>query len=437
MSALAKLLHQMGHRVSGSDMKLSPVVQHLEDLGVAVWEGSDPARIADVDLVVASSAVPERDRERQAADTAGITVWQRPDLLEALTSILPTIGATGTHGKTTSTALMVHALRGAGFDPSFVVGGQMSGLGTNAHLGDRSRFVLEADEAFGTFGRLHLEGLMVTNVEADHMDHYETLDRLEDTFVDVVRRVDGPVVVGIDDPGGRRLAQRTGRRTYGTAHDADWRIENLVESGTSVSFTLIGPEQRLEVEVSRPGLHIARNATGVLSLLGELGHDLEPAAAALQNFAGVHRRFEMRARIGGVTVIDDYAHHPTEVAAVLRAAQRGDWGRIWVVFQPHLYSRTQALAAEFGAAFAGADVVVVTDVYGSRETPIPGVTGELVADAAMSRTDAQVHYIAHRGDVADAIAGVLEPGDLVLTMGAGDVTLVPDELALLLSERLA
>ncbi len=269
---------------------------------------------------------------------------------------------------------------------------------------------------------------MVTNVEADHMDHYETLDRLEDAFADVVRRVDGPVVVGIDDPGGRRLAERTERPTYGTDAGAVWRIAEVDEGRDSVSFVLEGPEQRVPVEVGRPGLHVALNAGGALALLGELGHDLEAAATGLRRFAGVKRRLETRAVVGGVTIVDSYAHHPTEVAADLRAVA-GAEGRTWVVFQPHLYSRTEALANEFGGAFSGADVVVVTDVYGSREEPVPGITGELVADAAQARSGAVVHYVPRLGDVASFVADRVEPGDLVITLGAGDITVVPDELA--------
>jgi UDP-N-acetylmuramate--alanine ligase len=324
---------------------------------------------------------------------------------------------------------MIAATRATGLDPSFVIGGELSDLRTNAHLGDDDLLVLEADEAFSTFQRLHLRGLMVTNVEADHLDHYETLDRLEDAFADVVRRVDGPVVIGVDDPGGRRLAERTSRPRYGTSAGVDWRISDVEEAGSSVSFTLRGPGVDESVVVGRPGLHVARNAGGVLALLGELGHDVEAAAAGLKNFAGVKRRLEVRARVNGVTIIDSYAHHPTEVAADIRAVAAGGWQRIWVVFQPHLYSRTEALAAEFGGSFTGADHVVVTDVYGSREAPVPGVTGELVADAAMARSGADVHYVPHLADVAEYVVERVKKGDLVLTLGAGDVTIIPDLIA--------
>ncbi len=435
MSGIAKLLMQMGLSVTGSDLKMGPVLAGLADLGIEVWSGSRPDRLQRPDLVVTSSAVPDSDPEVARAMASGIEVWRRPRLLEELTLRIRTIGATGTHGKTTSTALLIAGLRAAGRDPSFVVGGELTDLRTNAALRDPDLLVLEIDEAFGTFLGLRLGGLMVTNVEPDHLDYYRTLDRLEDAFAEVVRAVEGPVLIGVDDPGGRRLAERTGLRTYGAAGDADWRISDLEERSWSVAFTLSGPEQSHRVRVGRPGLHIARDAAGALALLGELGHDVARAAEGLAGFAGVRRRFEVRGEVAGVTVIDDYAHHPTEIAATLEAARRAPWKRIWAVFQPHRYSRTAELHREFGAAFAGADLVVVTDVYAAGEAPEPGVTGELVADAVTARTDAQVVYIPHRSDLAGFLAERVESGDLVLTLGAGDITALAGELAPLLERR--
>ena len=436
MSGLAKLLAQLGYRVTGSDMKGGSALHALEDLGLEVWAGSQPERIAEIDLVVASSAVPDRDIELGHARSLGIPIWRRPELLAAITSGTPAIGATGTHGKTTSTAMLIAALRASGHDPSFVVGGQLTDLGTNAHLGDRDLFVLEADEAFGTFLSLRMSGLMVTNVEEDHMEFYQTRYRLDDAFAEVMRAVSGPVLACADDPGARRLAERTGVRSYGLADDADWRIKDLKEVGAaSMQFTLESEMASLPVTVGQPGTHIATNAAGALALLAELGHDPAEAALGLTEFRGVRRRYEPRGTIAGVSMIDDYAHHPTEVAATIRAARRSTQGRLWAVFQPHLYSRTEALYAEFGQAFSGADQVVITDVFGAREAPRPGVTGELVADAAAARTDAKVSYVPHRADLAEFLAARVEAGDLVLTMGAGDITLIPAELSRLLAER--
>ncbi len=435
MSALAKLAHQAGLVVSGSDLRGGIELAALADLGVRTWPGHRPELLSGVELVVASSAVPDLDPELVAARAQGIEVWRRPQLLEVITASLPTIGFTGTHGKTTSTALAVLGLRATGLDPSFVVGGELADLRTNAHLGHDDPLILEADEAFGTFELLHLGGLVITNVEPEHLDYFETADQMEAAFVDVARRVQGPVLSCIDDPGGLRVARQAGSRSYGFAESAHWRLAHLVEGGKGVRFVLLTPSGKaVEVEVPRPGRHVALNAAGALALLGELGHDLERAAKGLATFGGVRRRFELRGTVAGVTLIDDYAHHPTEVAAVIRAARSGSYQRVWAVFQPHLYSRTQRLFREFGVALAGADLVVVTDVYAARESPIPGISGDLVA-AAARQAGTEARYIPHRGDIAAGICPDLEPGDLVLSLGAGDITLLPSELAALLAER--
>jgi len=435
MSGLAKLLAQAGYEVSGSDLKPSRMLSSLEGLGVAVWVGHRPEAAAGWDLVVASSAVPERDPELAAARAAGVEVWRRPRLLETLTRHTPALGVSGTHGKTTGTALLVAALRALGRDPSFMVGGQLADLNTNAHLGERALFVLETDEAFGTFSEVHLAALVVTNVEADHLDHYGTAEAVEEAFAEVAGRVEGPVVACLDDPGARRVAERVpGVVGYGLDPAADWRIEDVVCRPATVTFLLVHGGEAVPVTVPRPGLHVARNAAGVLALLGELGLDVAGGAAGLATFGGVRRRFEVRARIGGVTVVDDYAHHPTEVAATIAAARVGGPRRLVAVFQPHRFSRTAEQAGRFGEALAGADRVVVSDVYAAGEAPVPGVSGRLVAEAAAG-AGTQVEYVPHRRDLARAVAADTRPGDLVLLMGAGDITLVADELAGLLGAR--
>lgn len=434
MSGLAKLLVQIGHRVSGSDLRPGPILDSLGALGIDVWSGHRPERVGQWDLLVASSAVPAHDPEVSAATAAGIEVWRRPDLLAALTTAMPAMGVTGTHGKTTGTALAVAALRAVGRDPSFMVGGQLLDLATNAHLGERELFVLEADEAFGTFLRLTLTGLVVTNIEADHLDHYETLERLFDAFEHVAASVTGPVLVCVDDAGSRRLAALGNAITYGTDASARWRLVDVQAGPEGVGFRLTAPGRSLPVFVPRPGIHTARNAAGVLGLVGELGFDLEAAAAGVARFGGLRRRFETKGRVGGVTVIDDYAHHPTEVAATLGAARPAVRGRLWAVFQPHRYSRTALHGAALGTALAAADRVVVTDVYAAGEIPVPGVDGRSVADAA-SGAGAVVDYVPHRVDVAGTVAAQTSEGDVVVTMGAGDITVVGDELLALLGGR--
>ncbi len=430
MSAIARLLAGLGHEVTGSDLHAGAVLDRLVGAGVRTWVGHRPDAVRSADLVVVSSAVPESDPERQAAASLGIPVWERPQLLEVLTEQTPTIGATGTHGKTTSTGLMLFAARGVGLDPSFVIGGELVGLDTNAGVGEDDLLVLEVDEAFGTFLDLHLRGLIVTNLEADHLDYYQTVERLEDAFVDVVRRVDGPVVLCEDDPGARSIAGRTGRPTYGLSPEASIRIGEVDVDGSGVRFRFEGRS----VVVSKPGVHIARNAAGVLALASELGMDIDGAIEGLRAFRGVRRRFEFIGKAAGVTVIDDYAHLPTEIATNLDAARNGPWRRIWAVFQPHRYTRTLELHQDFGTAFTAADEVVVTDVYPADEPPIPGVSGELIADAIRAHRP-NVSYVPSRDDLADFIAGSVLDGDLVLTLGAGDIARLGAELIDLLEGR--
>ncbi len=429
MSGLAKLLSQLGHDVSGSDVKPGYMLDTLRDVDVDVWVGHRPDRIEDVDLVIASSAVPDSDPELRAARTSGIDVWRRPTLLSALSSRQTTIGFAGTHGKTTSTALAVTAMRGSGKDPTFLVGGEMVGMNTGASLGSEDLFLLEADEAFGTFRHLDLDAILVTNIESDHLDHYGTVAALEDAFAQVADRVPGPTIGCIDDAGVRRLAQRTPIITYGFSQDAVWRITALDHIDGGVTFTLTGPGGATPVTLPKPGEHLASNAAGVLALLAELGVDLDTAAAALRGFSGVRRRYEIKAKVRDVTIVDDYAHHPTEVAATIAAASVGSQGRVIVVFQPHRYTRTADLAPDFGAPLALADTVIVTDIYAAGEQPIIGVSGRLVVQATEA-AGGEVQFVPRITDVAAVVSDLVEPGDTVLLLGAGDITSVASEVAL-------
>ena len=434
MSGLARLLSQQGHIVTGSDLKPGRLLDSLADLGIETWVGHRPELMATVDLIAASSAVPRSDPELAAAARADVSVWSRPDLLDALTAHRPAVGFTGTHGKTTSTALAVTALRSLGLDPTFLVGGEMLALNTGAHLGKDLPFVIEADEAFGTFRRLHLTGLAVTNIEADHLDYYGNVAALEEAFSLVANRVDGPVVACIDDPGVRRLAERSNVITYGVSSSAEWRMDDIRHGDGSVAYRLSWPEGTTEVTVSRPGVHVAANSAGVLALLGVLGYDVAAAARGLADFGGVRRRFDVRARIGGVTIVDDYAHHPTEIAATIAAGRLGGWDRVWAVFQPHRYSRTSELAPAFGGPLADADRVIVTDIYGAGEPPQPGVSGRLVAEA-VAAAGGRVEYVPSLVDVPQRIGPQMASGDLVLLLGAGDINSLADPLAARLASR--
>lgn len=434
MSGLGKLLSQLGHTVTGSDIKPGSSLYSLADVGVTTWVGHKPEKMQEIDLLVASSAVPSHDPEIRAARENRVAVWERPLLLAALTEMLPTIGVAGTHGKTTSTALLVTALRGLGEDPSFLVGGEMIGLNTGAHLGSDDLFLLEADEAFGTFRHLRLEGILVTNIEADHLDYYGTVAVLEDTFAQVVGRVDGPRIGCIDDPGVRRLKQREMITTYGFAPDAVWRIRNHTHVEGGQRFQLSGPGVIVDVTLPKPGAHLASNVAGVLALVAELGYDVERAANVLAEFSGVRRRYEVRIRVNDVTIVDDYAHHPTEVAANIEAASLATRGEVIVVFQPHRYTRTADFGPQFGAPLSMAHHAIITDVYPAGEQPIIGVTGRIVASA----TDAaggSTTYVPNLLDVAPVVADLARPGDTVLLLGAGDITTMVRPIALALEER--
>ncbi len=436
MSGLAKVLAESGKKVTGSDLRRSSRLDALADIGVEVWSGHRPDRISELtDLMVISSAVPEQDPEVRAARRLGVEVWRRPRLLAAMSAEVTTVGPTGTHGKTSSTAMLVEAARAAGENPSFVVGEHVLGLGTNAARGADPWLVLEVDEAFRTFEEITLGGLVINNVEAEHLEHFETVDNLESSFVRVARGVDGPVVAGIDDPGARRVAVRAGLRGFGLSDDAHWRITELSEEAGGVSFRLTGGAIAPRVTVPFPGVHMARNAAGVLALCGEMGIDLDRAAAGIARYRGVRRRYEHRGVVAGVTIIDDYAHHPSEISATLRAALNSGYRRVWTIFQPHLYSRTAQMFTGLGAALSMADRIVVTDVYGAREEPQPGISGELVAAAARRLGGRAVEYFPHRSEVAQRVAPQLREGDLVVTMGAGDITMVPGELLALLAEQ--
>ncbi len=439
MSALGKMLHQARAPdgtstwvITGSDLRAGLELDSLAALGIETWSGHRPERMRDVELVVASSAVPENDPELRAAAAAGTPVWRRPDLLRAITKAVPTIGATGTHGKTTTTAFISLLIQALGIDASFVIGGELIELGTNAHFGPDPLLVVEVDEAFGTFEYLSLAGLVVTNIEAEHLDYFVDAKSMEAAYARVIANVAGPVLVCADDPGARRLGLEVDAITYGMERIAQWRIESLSLGPNSVDFELMSPRlPAIEVHIPQPGRHLALNAAGALGLIAEMGYDPVRAAAGLRSFRGVKRRFEFRGWVGGVTIVDDYAHHPTEVAATVAAARLrlgAGTGSLVVVFQPHLYSRTGALYREFGVALAAADLVVVTDVYGARESPVPGVTGELIA-SAVSEAAGRVVYVPHRSEVAAAVVPLLASGDLLLVMGAGDITHAAGEIA--------
>ena len=438
MSAIATVLAAMGHRVTGSDLRESAVTGRLRDLGIDVAIGHRAEHVAGADLVTYSTAVAEANPERADAVRRGIPVASRSDVLAAVAGLRRTIAVAGTHGKTTTSSMLALILVEAGLHPSFLIGGEVNEIGTNAVWDEGAWIVVEADESDGTFLDLRPEIAVVTNIEADHLDHFGTFAAVRAAFARFLDGVAGARVVCGDDPEAAALGAAAGAVPVGTGVTAGpagpgaaWRIDEVELGRSSASFTLTGPgaPDGLAVRLAVPGLHNVRNAS--VAAVAALAAGAPPPAvvAALGRFGGVARRFEFRGAENGITFVDDYAHLPTEVRATLAAAAGGGWGRVVAVFQPHRYSRIAEVGEEFGGSFGEADVVVVTDVYGAGEAPIPGISGRTVADAvARSLGPERVRYVPGRAELAGELAGLLAPGDLCLSLGAGDLTALPDEV---------
>lgn len=429
MSALAIALAGMGHRVSGSDLKDVPAIERVRAAGVEVHLGHDPGLVAEVDAVVVSSAIPATNPELRAALSAGTPVLTRAAALAGVVATRRSIAVAGTHGKTTTTSMVAQILAEAGLHPSFVVGGEVNETGASAAWDAGPWLVVEADESDGTFLELQCEMAVVTNVEADHLDHFGGVPELEAAFSRFLGRAERRVV-GADDPVAERLGAQGGATSVGRASGATYRITAERRGRWSSSFQLLRSGDVLgTVELALPGAHNVTNAAMAAAVADTIGVPFEATRAALGRFAGVVRRFQHRGERDGYSVVDDYAHLPGEVRAVLGAARDGGWERVVAVFQPHRYSRTERLWPEFATAFEGADVVVVCDVYPAGEAPRPGISGRLIADAvARSTPGATVRYSHDRTRLAGAVRELLRPGDLCLVLGAGDVTTLVDEL---------
>ena len=433
MSGIALVLHERGCRVSGSDLKSSHYVRELEAAGIDVRVGHDAATIDEVSpqVIVTSTAIPETNPEVVRAHELGIPIWPRAKMLSYLSGSQRTVAVAGTHGKTTTSSMVATMLDKMGLDPSFLIGGVVEGYDTNGRNGSGDHFVCEADESDGSFLYLHPSVVVVTNIEADHLDHYGTLENIEKTFCTFMGLVgdEGTVIVNGDVPHYVELARSTGRTVVTYGFDASCDYVCLPEPAThalasSFSVRLPGGEKSVHVTISaNPGRHNMANATAAIAVAGVLGLDLERAAAALSQFKGARRRFTHVGDVAGVTVVDDYGHHPTEIAATLGAASDLPFQRIVCVFQPHRYSRTQALAEEFGAAFDKADVLRVMDVFSAGEMPIPGVSGKTIVSAVRAHGfDGDVAFVPNRHKLIEDLCETCRPGDLLITQGAGDVT---------------
>ncbi|MGY9073550.1 MAG: UDP-N-acetylmuramate--L-alanine ligase [Acidimicrobiales bacterium] len=440
MNAIAAVLAAMGHRVTGSDLKASIGVERLRSLGAEIAIGHDSANLnllgSAPDFVARSTAVPDSNPEVASAIALGVPVLHRAEILAAIAGQKRTIAIAGTHGKTTTSSMLSLALVSAGLDPSFIVGGDVNEIGSGAVWNEEGEwFAVEADESDGTFLRLGAEAVVITNIEADHLDYYGDLATLEQAFVDFAKAADGPRVLCGDDSGVMRLIASLSALgddrvvTYGRDPHSTYRVAELRSRRTGAAFDIVSPAGRHTIELPVPGVHNALNATAAFAAAVELGADPNDVVEALGRFAGVARRFEFRGELHGATLVDDYAHLPTEVAAAISAGRDGGWDRVVAVFQPHRFSRTAELWQDFADSFGDADEIVLTSIYPAGEAPQPGITGDLLAQAVLdAHPGAPVTYLPSRVDLRNHLLEMLRPGDLCLTMGAGDLTSLADEL---------
>lgn len=437
MSGIARILAARGLRVSGSDARDSRRLTALQALGVTTFVGHDAVQVGDADRVVVSTAIPESNVERVAARDRGIPVLSRADAVVACMHGSRGIAVSGTHGKTTTTSMVTVALQRCGADPSYIIGSELNETGSNAHLGADDLFVVEADESDGSFLQLPALRGIVTNVEADHLNYWGDVESLIAGFDAFIDGIDGDVAICIDDAGAREVASRHPNVvTYGTAADAAFRVVRTDLRDGCWSFDIHrGAERLAHIDLHVPGAHNARNATAAFVIGTSLGFDTHDLAAGLEAFTGTRRRFEFKGSVGGIRVFDDYAHHPTEIEATLRAARDvvGD-GRLIVAFQAHHYYRTALFSQEFGAALGLADEVVVLEVFAPGETPIPGASGQTMAGNVPLPSD-RVHFEPSWSAVPGVLVTAARPGDVIMTLGAGDIGLLAAQVLALLRER--
>jgi UDP-N-acetylmuramate--alanine ligase len=430
MSGIAEVLLTLGYKVSGSDLKLSPVTERLAELGAIIFEGHRAENITGAEVVVASSAILRTNPEVATAHERHIPVIQRAEMLAELMRLKYGIAIAGMHGKTTTTSMVAAVLAAGGLDPTVVVGGRVDAMGSNARLGKSHYLVAEADESDRSFLKLSPILAVVTNIDREHMDCYRDMADVEQAFIDFADRVPfyGMAVLCNDDERLRNLLPRLARRaiTYGQRPDSDFRIlSSAIECASNHHWSHFQVEYRGrslgEFHLQVPGNHNVLNATAAIAVGIGLDVDTARIREGLEGFRGVDRRFQLRGRAGEVSVIDDYGHHPTEIRATLAAARQCGFKHIHVVFQPHRYTRTRDLLEEFGAAFKDADNVLILDIYPASELPIPGVTGESVV-AEIAKSGAAARYAASFQEAAREVAALAFPGDMVLTLGAGNVS---------------
>ncbi len=429
MSGIAEILLDQGFLVSGSDKQLSEITDRLEKLGATIYKDHDSAHVTlDVDALVYSSAVSLDNPEVQEAQRRKIPIIRRAEMLAEVMRLKYGIGIAGTHGKTTVTSMISLVLMEGGLDPTVIVGGKLSGLGgTNARLGHGDFIVVEADEFDRSFLSITPTIAVLTTLDVDHLDCYKDLDEIKGAFVQFATKVPfyGFIVLCLDELSLQDIMPQLSKKkiiTYGLNPQADLQAVGISYRENTSNFTVMHRGKELgKIFLHIPGLHNVKNALAAVAVGLELEVPFSKIKAGIEKFIGVYRRWEVKAEINGITVVDDYAHHPTEIRATLQGAKAGWHRRVVCVFQPHLYSRTRDFYEDFGRAFFDADVLVLTDVYPAREQPIPGVSGEVIADAARRFGHKTVHYVPEKKEIPEFLMKVKQEGDLIVTMGAGDI----------------
>lgn len=442
MSGLAEVLRTLEYEVSGSDLRDGDALRRLERLGVRVHVGHEAGNISGADVVVYSTAIPTENPEVQEAVRTGVPVISRGEMLAELMRVKYAVAIAGSHGKTTTTSLVATVLGAGGLDPTVLVGGRMASYGAGARLGQGDLFVAEADESDGSFLRLTPTIAAVTNIDAEHLDYYGTFDHLKAAFLQFIEKVPfyGLAVLCLDHPVVRELLPQVRRRhvTYGLSPEADYTARDIRVNGLDTSLTVYRRGVCLgDFQVRLPGAHNAQNCLATIAIADELEIPLDVIRESLCTFKGVGRRFSVTDEVDGITLVDDYGHHPAEIAATLSAAREGFSGRVIVAFQPHRYSRTESLFQEFATSFDQADDLFVTDVYAAGEAPIEGINSATLTDAIVRSGHASARYLPGREDVAQEICAVAKPGDVVLSLGAGDINKVLPLIASVLRRKRA
>lgn len=441
MSAVARVLIEKRFVVSGSDLHKSQTACQLEKMGAKIFVGHHQDNITGVDAVVVSTAIPANNPEVTAAREKGIRVFHRADIVAALMLESQGIAVAGAHGKTTTTSMIAVMLEQAKLDPTVIIGGEVEYLGGNAKSGSGKYLVAEADESDGSFLKFSPQIAVITNIENDHMDFYKTMDNILHTFKKFLHKLPQETGIGIlcfDNDHVREIAKSLERKyiSYAIDHDADYVARNIRHQGALIRYDVYQGNQHLgTIRLNIPGRHNVANSLAAVVTGLSIGLPFQRIVDGLALFQGAKRRFQTKARLNGVWIVDDYAHHPTEINATLQAARQTEPQRLICVFQPHRYSRTKLLRKEFGGAFSPADLLVLTDVYSAGEAPIPGISGELIKEEVENQTNKKVIYISDKGKIARYLSEIVEPGDLVMTMGAGNIYQAGEELVEILMQK--